>query len=113
MMWLRKNGEPSNEAINACAKIFIVYSVFFGIHVDEGVTGHVFEEGADVYLAEDESQRVGVWISEHDKFVARDCLEEMEFVRGGAIADELFISGVISDAYYSDYSPPLTVLISF
>lgn len=74
-------GEASNESIDAPTKVFVVYSTLPGIHCDQGVSNDVFEEGADVNLAQGESQRFCVWIAEHDKFVTRLGFEYVELVR--------------------------------
>ena len=48
---LWEDGETANEAVDAGAKVFIVDTVFSGIHADEGVASDVLEEWADVDLA--------------------------------------------------------------
>ena len=67
---LWEDGETANEAVDAGAKVFIVDSVFSGIHADEGVASDVLEEWAYVDLAEDLAEGICVGIAEHHEFVA-------------------------------------------
>jgi hypothetical protein len=87
-----ENRKSSYEAINARPKVFVVYASFPRVHRDERVANDVFKEWAAVYLTQNKSEGVRVWIAKYDKFVACRGFEEMEFISGRLITYEILIT---------------------
>lgn len=52
---LLENTKAADHPIGARAEIFVIDPVLFGVHSDERIPHDVLQEGARVYLTEDEA----------------------------------------------------------
>jgi len=78
---LREYGKPSDKSVDAGTKIFVVDTLFSGVHSSQRISNNIFEEWTDVDLTKDEAEGIAVRITKHNKFVARCRFINMEFVR--------------------------------
>lgn len=97
----REDGKPSNKSVDAGAKVLVIDAFFSRVHGNQGISNNIFEEGTDVNLSKDESKGIAVWITEHNKFVARCRFVHVEFVCRCTVVDKLFISS----RHLSDHIP--------
>ena len=86
-----EDSQASNQPVGAHTEVLVVDTALAGVHVHEGVADDVLEERAGVDLAEDEAERVGVRVAEHDELVARERLVEVQLVRRRLVVDELLV----------------------
>lgn len=92
---LRKERRASDHTVYTGAKIFIIDAVLLRIHVDKGISDHIFKERPDIDLTEDKSQRFSSGIAQHHKLVSGKGLEQMQLIGGGPIVQELLVSKYI------------------
>lgn len=62
------------------------------IHLDQGISHHILDKGANVYLSQHEPQRIRFGITKHHELVSRRSLEEMELVCVRSVIDKLVVS---------------------
>lgn len=94
VIYLGKDGKPSNKSVDTSAKIFVVDPSFPRVHGSQRVSNNVLEERTDVNLAKDEAEGITVRITKHDKLIARCRFIYMEFVCRCTVIDKLFISAL-------------------
>jgi hypothetical protein len=66
---LRKDGQASNESIDACPKVFVIHTALPRVHANERIANHIFDKGTNINLSQHEPKRVRTWVSQHDEFV--------------------------------------------
>ena len=75
-----QSGQPSDESIDTCSKVFNIHTALSRVHGDERIANDV--QRADIDLAVHEPKRVHAWVR-----------QQMQLVRRGAVIDELFVPG--------------------